>query len=205
MKKLLFVTLVVLSFSCSKDEDKKTILSNEDYFPNTTGSTWTYDGPLEATMTVTGETEIFDGKTYSELISEGAQSGESYLFKGSGDYFLRGFAGSGAINLLVLKDDVEEGTEWKQDITYNGTKNKFVYTLENKNIQEDVGGKTFENVIVVHVHQTTVAFGFEVDVADLTFHFAKGVGLIRIDTDYEEITGFDGFNGITEVVSYTIE
>jgi hypothetical protein len=205
MKKLLLVAIVALCFSCSKDEDKKSILSNEDYFPNTTGSSWTYDGPLEATMVVTGETKTVDGKIYSELLSEGAQSGESYLFKRSGEYYLRGFAGSGDVDLLVLKDDVNEGTTWTQNISFNGTQNKFTYTLAEKNIQEEVGDETFENVIVVAVHQRTVAFGFEVDIADLTFHFAKGVGIIRIDTEYDPITGYDAFNGITEIVSYTIE
>jgi hypothetical protein len=204
MKKLLWVAFLTLGFSCSKDENKQSILSNEDYFPNTTGSTWTYDGPLESTMTVTGETKTFDGKIYSELMSEGAQSGESYLYKNSGKYFLRGFAGV-PVELLILKDNVNEGAEWSQDITYNGTKNTFTYTLAQKNIQEQIGTELFDNVIVVQIHQTTVAYGFEVDLADFSFHFAKGIGIIRIDTDYDEITGYDGFNGTTEIVDYTIE
>lgn len=205
MKKLLFVAIVALSFSCSKDEDKKTIVSNEDYFPNTTGSTWTYDGPLEATMTVTGEMKAFDGKTYSELMSEGAQSGESYLYKNKGEYILRGFAGATGIDLLVLKDNVSEGTQWEQHIKFDGGTNHFTYTLAQKNVPLQVGDNTFNDVIKVQLHQSTTAFGFDVEVADMNFFFARGVGIVRIDTEYDPITGYDAFNGTTEVVSYTIE
>lgn len=205
MKKLLVIAVVTLSFSCSSEGDKETILSNEDYFPNTTGTTWTYDGPFEGTMIVTGERKEFDGKIYTELMSDGAISGASYLFKNSGDYYLRGFGGLGDVDLLALKDDVNEGTTWTQNITYQGTKAKVTYTLSAKNITETVEGEEFENVIVVQAHVTSTALGIPLDVADLSFHFGKGVGMIKIETDYEAITGLEGFNGATELVDYTIE
>ncbi|WP_133259528.1 hypothetical protein [Pseudochryseolinea flava] len=205
MKKLWFMILLALSFACSKDESKESIVSRDDYFPNTPGTTWTYDGPLEGTMVVTSERKTFGDKVYSELVQEGAQSGASYLNKGSGDYYLRGFAGLGEIDLLVLKDDVDEGATWDQNITYQGTSAKVYYTLSQKNIEETIDGETFNNVIVVEVNVTTSAFGSALTVAALTFHFGKGVGIVRIETDYEVLTGLSGFNGTTDLVDYTIE
>jgi hypothetical protein len=208
MYKLYLVTLSVLFLaSCSKDQDPQPAVSNTDYFPNTTGSTWTYTGIFDAEMVVTGETSEFDSEIYYEIESTNtAGSSSSYLFKNNGHYYMRGFVSDAAdLNLLVLKDNVNEAATWEQTISANGLNTIFRYTLTDKNIEEVIDGTTFENVIVVRMDQSYEFLGTEFPLSTITFYFAKGVGIIKIDTQYDPSTGLESLNGISELESYEIQ
>ena len=207
MRYLCFLIVGFILVSCSKDEvNPKPVFSNTDYFPNSTGSSWTYEGVFEGEMTVTGETKKFDGKEYSEIETiDASGSSLSYLFKSDGKYYLRGFVADVAdIELLILKENESESATWKQSISANGGVSTFKYTIIEKNIEETIGSNTFQNVIIVGMQQSFTFLGTKYPLSIIVFHFAKGVGIIKIETEYDPITGLEDLNGISELVDYEI-
>lgn len=207
MQKILTLLVAVLLLSsCSSEEDPKPVVSADDYFPNTNGSSWSYTGVFSAEMAVTGNTKKFDGRVYSEIESTNdAGTSSSYLFKSKGVYRMRGFvAGVADLDLLILKDNVSEASTWEQSITINGVNTLFTYTLTDKNISEEVNQVVYDDVIIVRMEQSYEFLGMEYPLSTITFHFAKGIGIIKIETEYDSLTGLDYLNGITEISGYVI-
>ncbi|HEX5169652.1 MAG TPA: hypothetical protein VFW11_10800 [Cyclobacteriaceae bacterium] len=201
MRKLLVIAACLFFASCSDDPTPD--FSRADYFPNTPGSSWSYQGVFSVLMTVTGETVKLDGKNYVKISSD--TSTPTYLFKKNGEYYLRGFVqGATDQNLLVLKDNVGTGSRWNQQIKINKLDNAFDYTLMEKNTRETVNGITYSDVIVVKMEQS-IKYGHEMlPVCEMVFHFAKGVGLVKMETQYDNLTGLDVLNGSTELEYYSV-
>ena len=200
---LALLTGVILLVSCS-DEELSPIVSNADYFPNTPGSSWSYKGIFSTSMTVTGETVKLDGKSFFEIESSNS-SNPTYLSKRNGEYYLRGFVqGVGDQNLLVLKDNLGVGSTWNQSITLNGLDNIFNYTLIEKEITETINDVTYSNVIVVKMEQSFDYQGKLLPVCQIVFHFAKGVGLVKIENQYHSLTGLEALNGSSELQHYKV-
>lgn len=200
---LTLLASIFLLVSCS-EENPSPIVSNADYFPNTPGSSWNYKGTFSSSMTVTGETVKLDGKNFFKIESSNS-SNPSYLFKQNGEYYLRGFV-QGVVdqNLLVLKDHVDVGSTWNQHISLNGLNNIFKYTLTEKEITETINDVTYSNVIVVKMEQF---FDYEdklLPVCQITFHFAKGVGLVKMENQYHNLTGLEALNGSSELQYYKV-
>lgn len=198
MRKLLvFIFIVLIASSCSDDEQPALATNNDDYHPNTRGTSWTYSGFFDTKISVTGNTKKFDGQVYAQLKASlpglGGFSIVSYLRKENGNYYYRGEGFNG--DYLFLKDNVQEGTTWTAE------------TKDENGIHEneleifEVGGTytindfIFEDVIVVKV--TTYDAEDPESENILYNYYAKGIGLI-LTTD-----GTEFFN--QSLTAYTIK
>lgn len=192
-----------LLVSCS-EENPAPIVSNADYFPNTPGSNWSYKGTFSSSMTVTGETVKMDGKDFFKIETSNS-SNPTYLFKRNGEYYLRGFV-QGVVdqNLLVLKDNVGVGSTWNQSITLNELDNLFKYTLIEKEITETINDVTYSNIMVVKMEQSFDYQGKLLPICQIVFYFAKGVGLVKMENEYHNLTGLESLNGSSELQYYKV-
>ena len=181
MRKLLvFIFIVLIASSCSDDEQPTLATNNDDYHPNTRGTSWTYSGFLDSKISVTGNTKKIDGNVYAQLrTSISGFSGfsiTSYLRKEEGNYYYRGEGFNG--DYLFLKDNVEVGTTWTAE------------TKDENGIHEneleifEVGGTyaindfIFDNVIVVKV---TSYDSEDPEIENVLYnYYAKGIGLILV-------------------------
>jgi hypothetical protein len=59
-------------------------------------------------------------------------------------------------------------------------------------------------VIVVRMNPSFQFLGPQYEVPTMHFQFAKGVGLIQIDTEYDPITGLESLNGTSELTDFEI-
>jgi hypothetical protein len=172
--------IVSLVLSCSKKDSPAPL----DYLPVTAGSQWVYSGEFPQTITVTGNTKVFDGKTYfeRETLSDG-QSYLGYLYKKDGVYSARSFNAvdkSGAqIEFVLLKDNVPQGAFWMQTVSPQGTDFTYVYrkTIDGKDIAYHVNNVSYANVIVVK-NEISIE-GSDTPFSTHYSYFALGVGLIK--------------------------
>lgn len=192
-----FIFIALVAVSCSEDEQPALATNNDDYHPNTKGTTWNYSGFFETKIKMTGNTKKINGMVYAQLKATfpdfGGFSVISYLKKENGNYYYRGEGYKD--DYLFLKDNAEVGTTWTAQMeTEDGIE-------ENELEIYEVGGTylindfTFDDVIVVKVTSYD-----EVD-PEITYviynYYAKGVGLI-LSTD-----GTEFFN--QSLTSYTIK
>jgi hypothetical protein len=194
-----FATLffALLLASCSDDEQPTLATNNDDYHPNTRGTSWTYEGFFTMKTRVTGNTKKTDGHVYAQLKTTFPDFGGfaiiTYLRKEEGNYYFRGEGFNG--DYLFLKDNAEVGTTWTaQMATENGIEENDLEIIE-------VGGSylinnfTFNDVIVVKVTS------YDEEDPESTYetfnYYAKGVGLV-LTTD-----GTEFFN--QTISAYTIK
>jgi len=203
MKKILNLVVVIFLLASCSENDPQPIVTNADYFPNTPGSNWSYEGIFSTSITLTGEKVKLDGKNYFKI--ESTSSNPSYLAKGNGEYFLRGFVqGVADQNLLVLKDNVQEGSTWSQHITINKLDNTFTYSIVEKAVSKTINGITYSDIIVVKMEQSIEYQHSELPLSEVKFHFAKGVGLVKLENEYHSLTGLESLNGVSELHQYNI-
>ena len=213
MKKILPILILggaVLIAGCSKKNNPGPSASSDSYLPVTSGSTWTYNDVVggstsQLTLTMTGSTTVFGGKTYyaTQSVSSAKGTNTGYLYSANHAYAMRAVAGTTGIVLeLQLGNDAQNaGYTWTTIPSDNGSVNgvpaQFVNTIKEKNITKVVNGKTFNNVIHTQaVLQYDLGTGFQ-DVAVYDIYLAKGVGMIENDTsvsgtpyEVETITGY---------------
>lgn len=199
MKNFLAIAFAaIVLVSCSKDDEQPALATNnDDYHPNTRGTTWSYSGLFSTIIKMTGTTKEINGSVYAQLkttLSDfGGFSVISYLKKENGNYYYRGEGFNG--DYLFLKDNVEVGTTWTAEmVTDNGIE-------ENELEIFEIGGSylindfTFNDVIVVKVTS------YDEEDPEITYvtynYYAKGVGLI-LSTD-----GTEFFN--QSLTAYTIK
>jgi hypothetical protein len=101
--------------------------------------------------------------------------------------------------MLILKDNVDKGTVWTDSKTIDGIHYTMTYKVVEKDVEEHIGDGDYSNVIVVNVTQSFVWQGSTIDILDKTFHFAKGIGIIRINSEYDL-----GDDTTTDLETYSI-
>ena len=177
--------------------------SDADYFPSTAGNKWTYEGVFSASITMTGEKVKLDGIDYFKIESNGFNP--SYLYKNNNEYFLRGFVqGVTDQNLLVLKDNIQQGSTWQQHLMVNELDNTFTYSIIAKDTTEIINDISYNEVILVKMEQSFEYQSADLPFSERTFHFAKGVGLIKLETEYHPLTGLEALNGVSELHQYNL-
>jgi hypothetical protein len=203
MNKLLAFLIGILLLTACSEEDPSPIISSTDYFPNTKGSSWHYKGSLSTSLVVTGEAIKLDGKDYFKIESSNS-SVSTYVAKKNGEYYLRGFVqGVSDQNLLVLKESVRVGAIWSQQLLINKVENLFTYTLVRKDASM-INGINYDDVVTVKMEQSFTYQNQALPVCEVVFHFARGVGLVKLETDYHNLTGLQSLNGISELENYTV-
>jgi hypothetical protein len=194
MKKCLFVVLAVAVLfgpGCkSKNNNPAPSPGADSYLPLTKGSTWSYQDDVSTTsgnitVTMTGATASFNGKTYyvANTVSDKGGAYTYYFYEGSHMYVTRGaymVAGS-SVELQMANDNVASGYTWTtvptDDGQLEGATAKTINTVKETNLTKTVNGRTFTNVI--HT-QVDLQLNSESD-AIYDIYLAKGVGLIQRD------------------------
>ncbi|HEY0041093.1 MAG TPA: hypothetical protein VGB71_10545 [Flavisolibacter sp.] len=184
---------------------------NNDYFPTTLNSWWSYDIGLTDTIKVTNTgnaTVPGSTNTYQRFITSmtGTNIDTSYYRKNAANGFYYqsidtggfGFGDAGItfanprFDVLFLKNTLATGDSLISD--FNATFDagtgvpfpiviRFKFKVINSNATLTVNGKTFTNVYRL---QDYIELGFmgtfdDLGVAPWDFYYARGVGLIRID------------------------
>ncbi len=201
MKVRWLLAAAVLAFTaCKKDKSEERPYKGNvcDYAPYTNGSSFTFYN-----ITSTGDTTIYtlEGKGDSLLngqawlVMQEQSSGEKTLFRcGNGDYEqladYSGFPGGPAdpVRNVYLRESMNLGGSWTEtilvDLPVFGKVNlTLTNTIMQKGTSKTVLGQRFENVIGVRTDFSVPP----ILPAETLFtrYFAKGVGMIQVDTEQD--------------------
>jgi hypothetical protein len=210
MKKTLsfLILITALMFGCKKGNNEQPEKVNDSWQPVTKGSYRKYDNTAKLTSgtsvrTMTGETQVFNGKTYYAFTSVNDKGGtqSAYYGQNNGDYFLYEVTpGIGAFETLYLKENAAVGEIWFYDAAnLNGVKYRIAGKTVEKDIAYLVGGKTYNNVIhtqLVTQYSSTGSDPFT-NVQTLNYYLVKGIGIIEAG----ESTGASGI----KLMEYSIK
>ena len=206
---MLIIGGAMLAAGCSKSKNNPSPPS-DSYLPVTSGNTWTYNDVVngstsQLTITMTGATTAFNGKSYYNSTSVSTTKGTStgYFYAANHAFAVRATSAAAGLTIeLQMGNDAQiAGYTWTTTPSDNGTINgvpaKTVNTIKEVNVTKVVNGKTFTNVIHTQVDlQYNLGTGFQ-SVAVYDFYLAKGVGMIETDTsvsgapyELETITGY---------------
>lgn len=190
--------------------------SVDTYQPITKGSTWTYKKTLNSgapsyeIMTMTGDRTVINNKTYYGVNDKvDSTTNITYFCHNNGDYFIRSsLLGDGiTVEYLYLKDDVGIGQTWTAPVTDDGTLGGAPARIVGKVLKRDttmvLASITFEKVTrsqLLLQYNIGTSDGFQT-YQTIDFYTAKGVGIIKIDSDAGELN----LNSSTDIVSYKIE
>lgn len=193
-------TYRVYSYNSSSSSSYSNEAFVNTYFsPTTTGSTWTYlmtssDGKFNDsafTFTATDSTTIIDNKTYN--IFNSSVGDVYYAITDSGFYrtgsllsTLLGLPQLATFEELYLKPNaVADSTTWGSNfvITYAGSPIPvtITYTIPSAGKSLTVLGKTYTNVVDVHLSSSASYLGLPITPATGDFYYAQGVGLISVN------------------------
>jgi hypothetical protein len=182
LKIAIIAVILICLGACSSSTDSNGPISEGEYLPLTSGSTWNYysESTDSSTSTVTGKTKQINGKTYSEVITTGTRIGTrtEYNFVENGEYFTVGKLASTNISLLYLKESAKVGETWSQDQTFEGEGVlKHNFEMIEKGISHEVQGEVFTNVFKI---KYTKVFNGDGETAQ-NIYFSKGIGIIQYD------------------------
>jgi hypothetical protein len=201
MRNRLLVPIAALSLlviaACSDSPTDSSTSTGDSYFPTSKGSTWTYTGNVDYTVTVTGDTTIA-GRSYTTISNSGLPGKVGLIRKTDGIYY-QADAGDLAGEQIFFKENVPANESWTFEYTApNGFPNKADFTLVELGGTRTVAGKEYTNVAHLHSvnsmkHPLT---GTWVVFTQADYYYAKGVGLIQSDL---------GVQGKSDLTSYSIK
>lgn len=194
MKKSILILFAAIALSaCNDDAENLSVeRTNDDYQPNTAGSSWSYSSiAFDFEQKMTNRAKKIAGKTYFEVkVSIDELSFNAYMRKDGINY----------INREVYKDqydngeyiylkDAAQGTTWTEITNNTEVDGEPVATIETLKILEtggtyEVNDVTFNDVIVVEV--ASITEGSEGDPYIIFNYYAKGVGLIKVEDNKGE-------------------
>jgi hypothetical protein len=80
---------------------------------------------------------------------------------------------------LWLKDDLQQGETWEASFTANGLDSILVMTVKESGMSKEVGGKTYNDVLMVEAESKISMNGNLMSTNFFTqYYYAKNVGLI---------------------------
>jgi hypothetical protein len=216
MKRYLFLIGIIAFFATgcisSKNDPKPGdgTASAGNYFPVSSGSTWTYNEELAGktgttVQKMTGKTKTINGKNYFEATSASTVKGNNtaYFYNANHVFTILQTIPQENITIEVtLGDDSKAaGYTWTTKPTTDGLVRGYpaqmINTINETGISRTVNGKTFTDVIHTQSDlQYDLGFGFT-SYSLYDFYLAKGVGMIESDTsvqgtvyDKETITSY---------------
>ena len=180
-------------------------ISNDDYFPLTYKSSWTYTDLWNTGYTVkrdVTDSAMVGGNLYKIVSEKNIPEGDNqHLFRKNGsDYYeyvsidrytyAAKFTPQKNTDLLFLKENTTTGATWESPadtgIIMGGQPILIKYTFRcvGANVAETIQGKSYQNVLKIEVRPQvrsfTDAWGQTGEITQL--HFAKGIGLIYAET-----------------------
>jgi hypothetical protein len=201
--------------SCKKDGVNENLdpadQKSFDLMPSTSGSYWKYgsrDG-VDYTRYSRGRDSVMNGKTYSyyERQDAGGNLLPEYFGKNDGYYTMLVDLDGSMTNYLEYvfwKENAALNDQWNNtgEITGPGF-GKVAVLIESQEVENGLtmswGGKTYANV--VHVHSDGKVTALNLKVATFDFWFAKGLGVIRQETDVN-VAGFYKINHVDSLIEY---
>jgi hypothetical protein len=177
---------------------------NNDYFPLTANSWWSYDDGVDPTDTIKTTNKFastFASNVYrafettddigpfdTSYYRKDAATGFYYNYVPTSTFdptFPITFAQAG-LDILFLKQTLTTGQTWNSD--FNGTATgipvvlRFNFTCVDANATITVNGQSFTNVYkITELPQLGVGGTFSDISTSVDFYYAKGIGLIRVD------------------------
>lgn len=167
--------------------------TNDDYFPTTTNSTWTYDNSFlndTAVVTVLAKDTIIYGNTYRRFeLNVPVQNKRDTLYyrkDGTGNYYRYYVVGSGIkTEFPFLKDYATTGVQWESPVVVGDlggvpTNVKYHFTLVDRNVTSTIGTNTIDSIITVQEETQYFENSNWNTKNTLIYSFAKKIGLVDI-------------------------
>jgi hypothetical protein len=210
-----FCTCVALMAGLSNCKKKNEGGSSANFFPLSTGSTWTYKenvANVTYVYTSTGRDTTISGRGYKVISNSIGPN--VYSTQVGSDYFRYGALNTGlssaGIEELFLKDNLAVNGTWstQQNVTYNGT--NYVLNLNYRILEiaatKTFNGRTYNNVIGVNLDIATTVSGFSVVLGNGKFYYANGIGMVRNELAINPPAGagLPNISQNTDLLTYTI-
>jgi hypothetical protein len=184
---LLLLAAGLLAAGCKKDSDPPAEIP-KDFQPLTTGSNWTYittaAGGSTYKLTVTGADSTINGRAYKILGNSNGPN--NYALKQGNDYYRFGYVqtpGGGAptgLEFLYLKDNLDVNGLWENTQTISGIPVKLKYKVAAKGQTRTVEGKSYSDVINVHIDFVANVPGVgELPVGTGEVYASRGIGIVQ--------------------------
>ena len=184
-----------------------------NYFPVSSGSSWTYNEELAGktgttVQKMTGKTKTINGKNYFEATSASTLKGNNtgYFYNSNHTFTILQVIPQENITIEVTVGDDSKaaGYTWTTKPTADGLVRGYpaqmINTIKEAGISRTVNGKTFTDVIHTQADlQYDLGFGF-ISYSVYDFYLAKGVGMIESDTGVQG-TVYDKMT----LTSYTVK
>lgn len=185
---VLYITLT--SSECNKKSTPEPSV-NDSYQPVTAGSEWNYTttgttgaGPVNVSykLTATSRDTSSAGRTY-RVFTNSIGANEYYNKSGNDYYRIASFAAlPQALDVLYLKDNLAAGGSWSEtkSITISGSPFpipvNLAFSIVGNKFDTSFNGNNFKEVIRVKL--TPSITGVPIENNDITYLFAKNVGMI---------------------------
>jgi hypothetical protein len=132
---------------------------------------------------MTGETQMFNGKTYYQFIALNDKGGSQSAYYGqqNGEYFMYEILFGVPFETLYFKESAAIGETWTNtNFAATGTNYKITGKIVEKGIQHVVLGKTYNNVVHTQllIQYGTPSSGIYIDMQTSNFYLVKGIGII---------------------------
>jgi hypothetical protein len=220
--KTAFISLIACVFlflfsNCGKElsvENKVdsvgTVLVIDTTFqPLESGSNWVYQDSatgITDTLLAVDSVQLINSKTYTVFHSTSAgQTMDEYFNISSHNYYSYGNFGNGIIDneLLYLNDTASPGYNWQASSgTVNGYPAQVQGQIVDTGLTVTIGPNTFMRVVHSQISlEINVGSGFQTPYAIFDYYVAKGVGIIRIQSNYPSIP----YYGVSNLISYSIQ
>jgi hypothetical protein len=185
----------LLAAGCSSNNNPVspgTTGTSDSYVPSSAGSTWTYAGTANYTVTAGGDTTVA-GRHYTVMYK--TLGGTSLVRHDGASYYST--YGTSTLEILYFKDSTVS-TAWSFDLVLPGSTTHYLYAIAEKGITHVVNGKSYTNVVRVHAKTFAVSpiDGSLVLANEGDYYYAKGIGLIQTNL---------GTAGVFDLVSYSIK
>lgn len=189
--------------------------ASDSYQPVTKGSYWKYRATAgsiidTSTITMTGATATFNGKTYYIANSTSRTTGAStgYYHADNHQISLRATSLMAGITaeFYYLNDTMAVNHTWISTLTddgkVNGVPGRLVGKVIEKGVSKTVGGKAFANVIHTQLdlqYDYGLGTGY-MSTMTYDYYTAKGVGMIKVETSVGGV-----LIGSTDIIDYAIK
>ena len=205
--------------SCQKEADintppptTDTTTANGSYMPITAGTYWVYkDSGFSNsydTSTVLGEDTVINNINFTKVHTVSAIE-DNYGFYGIKDhnYYLHANESGFTVTMLILNDTMSVGNTWVYDMgTINNVPTRGTGTIVEKLKTFTVQGETYSDVIHTQYVMAFNIMGAYTDIATYHFYFAKGKGVIKVNSNITDFTG--GGNDVIasqDLIDYSIK
>ena len=168
--------------------------ANNDYFPTSTLSNWTYDNSSindTVILNVLSANRTITGNSYRQfhlyIPKLNAHDTLFYRKDGTGNYYRYYVIGSGPkTEFAFLKDYASVGTSWESPVVVgtlsgNPTNVKYKFTIMAKDVSATINGKTIDSIINVKEETQYQELGNYNTKNIFIYSYAKKIGLVDIN------------------------